>query len=116
MASTRSNTPTRRAAAPAQADTPKQAFLSLIRHGARLQIAAGTAAAMALTRWAQTADRLAQTVGDELLRRVDGETDSAELLARITTASSTHLRDLAALPAVAANHFDTRMARVSIES
>ena len=115
MASTRSNATTRRAAAAAQADTPNQAFLALVRHSARLQIAAGTAAARTLTEWAQTADRLAQTVGDELLRRVDGETDSAELLARITTAGRVHLRELTALPRAAADHFDTRLARVPID-
>ena len=115
MASTRSNATTRRAAAPAQAETPNQSFLSLVRHSARLQIAAGTAAAKTLTEWAQTADRLIQTVGDELLRRVDGETDSAELIARVTTASSVHLRELAALPRAATDHFDTRLARVPID-
>jgi hypothetical protein len=116
MASTRTKAPTRRAAAPAQADTPKQALLALVRHGARLQIAAGTAAARTLTDWVQTANRLAQAVGEELLRRVDGETDSGELLAQVTTASSAHLRELAALPAAAANHFDTRLARMPSDS
>ena len=62
--------------------------------------------------WAQAADRLAQTVGDELLRRVNGETDSAALIACIATAGSTHLRELTALPRAAADHFDTRLARV----
>jgi hypothetical protein len=116
VASTRSNATTRRAAGSALADAPKQAFLALVRHGARIQIAASTATAKTLTEWAQTADRFAQAVGEELLRRVDGETDSAELVARITTASSTHLRELTALPRAAADHFDTRLARVPIDS
>jgi len=115
MASTRSTPTTGRAAAPAPADTPKHALVALVRHGARIQIAACTAAVRTLTEWAQTTDRLAQAVGDELLRRVDGETDSAELVARITTASSTHLRELTALPRAAADHFDTRLARESID-
>jgi hypothetical protein len=116
MVSTRSNATTRRAARSAHADTPGQAFLALIRHGARIQIAASTAAAKTLTEWAQTADRFAQAVGDELLRRVDGESDSAELVARITNASSTHLRELTALPRAVADHFDTRLARVPIDT
>jgi hypothetical protein len=115
MASTRSNATTRRAASSDPADTPKRAVLAIVRHGALIQIAACTAAAKALAEWAQTADRLAQAVGDELLRRVDGETDSAELIARITTASSVHLRELSALPRAAADHFDTRLARVPID-
>jgi hypothetical protein len=115
MASTRSITSTRRAAGSVAADTPKQALLALVRHGARIQIAACTAAAKTLTEWAETADRFAQAVGDELLHRVNGETDSAELIARITTASSTHLRELTALPRAAADHFDTRLASVPFD-
>jgi hypothetical protein len=120
MASTRSNAGsyarTRRAARSKPAPTPKQAFLALLCDGAPIQIAAGTAAAKTLTDWVQTTDRFAQAVGDELLRRVNGESDSAELVARITTASSTHLRELAALPYSAADHFDVRLARVPIDS
>jgi hypothetical protein len=116
MASTRSKTTTRRTARRKQARTPKQAFLALLRHGARIQIAGGTAAAQMVTDWAQTTDRFAQAVGDELLRRVNGETDSAEFVARITTASSIHLRELTALPRSAADNFDTRLARVSIDN
>jgi len=116
MASTRSKATTPRAARSAPAETPKKAFLALVRDGARIQIAASTAAADTLTEWAQTADRFAQVVGDELLRRVDGESDSGELVARITTASSTHLRELTALPRAAADHFDTRLTRVPIDT
>jgi hypothetical protein len=115
MASTRSKVTTRRAAGSAPADTPKQALLALVRHSARIQIAACVATAETLTEWAQTADRFAQAAGDELLRRVNGETDSADMLARITTAGSTHLRELTALPRTAADHFDTRLARVTID-
>jgi hypothetical protein len=111
MASTRS-----KATIPAPAQTPKQAFLTLLRHGARIQIAAGTAAANTLMEWAQTTDRFAQAVADALLLRIDGETDSAGLIARVTTASSAHLHDLTALPRAAADHFDTRLARVPIDS
>jgi hypothetical protein len=116
MASTRSNAPTRRAAGSAPAETPTTALMTLARRGARIQIAACTTAAKTLTAWVQSADRLAQAVGDELLRRVDGETDSAELAARLTAASSTHLRELTALPRAAADHFDTRLARVPIDN
>lgn len=115
MASTRSNGTTPRAARPATTKTPKQAFSELVRRGARIQIAACTTAAKTVTQWAQSADRLTQAVGDELLRRMNGETDSAELAAGVTAASSTHLRELSALPRAAADHFDTRLARVPID-
>ena len=55
MASTRSDAATRAAGSPVRADTPKQAFLALARHGARIQLAACTAATKAFTEWAHTA-------------------------------------------------------------
>lgn len=103
MASTRSNAP---------AEPPTTAFLTLVRRGARFPIAAATTATRTFNHWAQSADRFAQTLGDELLRRVDGDTDSAQVAARVTTAASTHVRELTALARAAADHFDMRLARV----
>jgi hypothetical protein len=77
-----------------------------------MQIAGCAAAAMSFAGWAQAVDRLAQTVGDELLRRVDGETDSAELVVGLSRATSSHLRELSTLPRTATDHFDARLARV----
>jgi len=62
------------------------------------------------------ADRFASAVGDELLRRVDGETDSRELIVGVATATNVHLRELTALPSTAANHFETRLARESLDT
>jgi hypothetical protein len=78
-----------------------------------MQIAGCAAAAMSFARWAQAVDRFAQVVSDELLRRVDGETNSAELVVRLSRATSSHLRELSALPRTATDHFDARLARVS---
>ncbi len=111
MASTRSSTRRPRAVGEASTETPKSALTTLVGRSARIQIAAGTAAAKTLSTWAQAADRLAQTVGDELLRRVDGDSDSPELVARLTTATSSHLRELTTLPRTAADHFDARLGR-----
>jgi hypothetical protein len=97
-------------------ETPKQALTALARHGARIQIAALTSAGKALAGWARLVDRYAETVGDELLRRVDGEIDSSELIARVTAATSVHLGELTALPRAATDHFDTRLARVPIDN
>jgi hypothetical protein len=116
MASTRSTTPTRGAARPASTETPKAALTSLARQTARIQVAACTAAAKTLTGWALAADRFAQSVADELLRRADGESDSPELIARLTAATNAHLRDLAALPRTAADHFDARLAHAPIDN
>lgn len=114
MASTRSTTTRQRRASreASTTETPKAALTTLARRGARIQIAACTAAATTLTGWAQAVDRLAQSVGDELLRRVDGESDSPELFVRVTTATSSHLRELATLPRTATDHFDARLARM----
>jgi hypothetical protein len=116
MASTRSNTSRqRRALREAPSETPKAALTALAQRGARIQIAAGTAAAKTVADWAQATDRFAQTVGDELIRRVDGESDSPELAARLTAATSSHLRELAALPRTASDHFDARLGRAPID-
>lgn len=78
-----------------------------------MQVAAFSAAATSFAGWARAADRLAQDIGDQLIHRIENETDSAELLAGVTRATSSHLRDLAALPRIATDHFDARLARVA---
>ena len=116
MVSTRPIRSTERVQSATPADSPVDAFVALARSAARIQIAACAAAAKSFAGWAQAADRLAQVLGDELLRRVDGESDSAELVARITRATGAHLRELSALPRVATDQFDARLARVSIDN
>jgi hypothetical protein len=95
------------------AGTPKEALAAVARHTARIQIAALTAAGNAIAGWAHAADRFAQAVGDDLLRRVDGELDTGELIARVASATNVHLRELTALPSAATDHFNTRLSRVS---
>jgi hypothetical protein len=115
MASTRSTTRQRRAARKVPTQTRKSALGALGRRSARIEIAACTAAAKAFDDWAQAADRFAQIVGDELLRRVDGDSDLPELVARLAAATSSHLRDLSTLPRAATHHFDARLARAAID-
>ena len=62
-------------------------MVALARQTARIQIAAVSAAGNAVGGWARAADRFAQTVGDELFRRIDGETDSRELFVRVQRTS-----------------------------
>jgi hypothetical protein len=94
------------------AGAPKEALVSVARHTARIQIAALTAAGNAIAGWAHAADRFAQSVGDELLRRVDGEVDTGEFIARVASATNVHLRELTALPSAATDHFNARISRV----
>jgi hypothetical protein len=116
MASNRSNIKSRSATEPAAGETPRDALAAVARHGARIQIAALGAAGKAIAGWAHAANRFAQAVGDELLRRVDGETDSRELIVGVATATNVHLRELTALPSTAANHFETRLVRESLDT
>ena len=115
MASNRATTATRSASKPASAETSRDALAALARHTARIQIAALTATGTAIADWAQAADRLVQTVGDELLRRVDRETDSGELIVRVASATNVHLRELTTLPRTATEHFNTRLSCASID-
>ena len=113
MGSTRSNAGKRRAARAAASETPKRAFTVLARRAARIQTAVFSAAAKTLTGVPQSADRLAQALGNVLLRGLDGETDSAELVADVTAATRLHLRALTGLPRASADHFDARLAHRS---
>jgi hypothetical protein len=103
MASNRSTTDT---------PPPTQALGALGRQGAELQLAALLTAGKFFAGWARAADRFAHAVGDELLRRVDGETDSRGLIVGLSAATGNHLDELAALPRAAAEHFDARRSRV----
>jgi hypothetical protein len=97
-------------------ETPKDALMAVARHTARIQIAALSAAGNALAGWARAADRLAQAVGNELLRRVDGEGDSRESIVLVASATNAHLRELTELPRAAASHFDARLGRASVDN
>ena len=87
MASNRSRTRERSAAYAAPAETPSQALKALARRAVRNQIASCNAAAMTFTGWAADAGRFSQTLGE-----------------------------LIAFPRAAADHFDTRVARVSTDN
>jgi hypothetical protein len=114
MASNRSTITSRSATEPA--GSPRDALANVARHTARIQIAALGAAGKALAGWVQAADRLAEAIGDELLRRVEGETDSGELIACVASATNVHLRELTALPGAFADHFEARLSRTSTDT
>jgi hypothetical protein len=95
-------------------ESPKRALASVAVHATRIEIAAVTAMGKLLAGWAHAADRYAQEVGDELLRRVSGETASSEMLVRLAAATNSHLRDVTALPNVAVTHFSGELARATV--
>jgi hypothetical protein len=116
MASNRLTSDASSATDQVETETPKDALMAVARHTARIQIAALGAAGNALAGWARAADRLAQAVGNELLRRVDGECDSRESIVRVASATDAHLRELTELPRAAASHFEARLGRASVDN
>src|SRR5579859_5165368 len=94
MASNRSNVKLRAVEQPASGEAPREALAP----GARIRIAAVAATGKAIAGWVHATDRFARVVGQEPLRRIDGETASGELIVRVASAKNAHLRELAALP------------------
>jgi len=87
------------------------AVRELLVHATRIQLATLTSLSKFFVGWTQAADRYAQAVSDELLSRAHGETASRELLGRLATVSSRHLREVTALPTDAVSHFNSELSR-----
>jgi len=85
------------------------AVRELLVHATRIQLATLTSLSKFFVGWTQAADRYAQAVSDELLSRAHGETASRELLNRLATVSTRHLREVTALPADAVSHFNSEL-------
>lgn len=88
-----------------------EALRELFLHAARVQLATVTSISKFVVGWAQSADRYAQAVSNELLSRADRQTESHELVGRLATVSSTHLREVTALPTEVVSHFNSELAR-----
>jgi hypothetical protein len=87
------------------------AVRELLVHTTRIQLATLTSLSKFFVGWTQAADRYAQAVSDELLSRAHGETASHELLGRLATVSSRHLREVTALPADVVSHFNSELTK-----
>ena len=88
-----------------------EALRELILHATRVQLATVTSISKFVVGWAQSADRYAQAISNELLSRAHGETESHELVGRLATVSSAHLREVTALPTEVVSHFNSELAR-----
>jgi hypothetical protein len=88
-----------------------EALHELFLHATRVQLATVTSISKFVVGWAQSADRYTQAVSDELLSRADGQTESHELVGRLATVSSAHLREVTALPTEVVGHFNSELAR-----
>ncbi len=88
-----------------------EAVRELFVHATRIQLATLTSLSKFVVGWAQSADRYTQAVSDELLNRAQGKTAPRELLGRLATVSSTHLREVSALPADVVSHFNSELAK-----
>jgi len=110
MARTASTERNGEGASPAPAEHA-DAVRELVVHAARIELASITAASKLFAGWAQSADRYAQAISAELLGRVQGETARGELVRRLAVVSSTHLREVTALPSVAVSHFNSELTK-----
>jgi hypothetical protein len=93
--------------------THSDAVHELAVHTTRIQLASLTALTRFIAGWAQSADRYAHAVSDELLGRLRGQTASSELVGRLATVSSLHLREVTALPTEAVSHFNSELAKAA---
>ena len=87
------------------------AVRELLVHATRVQLATLTSVSKFFVGWTQSADRYAQAVSDELLSRADGKTAKHELLGRLATVSSRHLREVTALPTDVVSHFNSELTK-----
>jgi hypothetical protein len=92
---------------PSATEDRQAAVREVLVHTARIQLASISAASRFISGWVQSADRYTQALSDELLERVHGETASSELIGRLASVSSLHLRELTALPNAAVSHFNS---------
>lgn len=89
------------------------AVRDLLLHATRVQLATLTSVSKFFVGWTQSADRYAQAVSDELLSRAHGETAPHELLGRLATVSSRHLREVTSLPTEVVSHFNSELTKQS---
>jgi hypothetical protein len=83
----------------------------LLVHAARVQLATLTSVSKFFVGLTQAADHYAQAVSDELLSRAYGETAPHELLGRLATVSSRHLREVTTLPTDVVKHFNSELTK-----
>jgi hypothetical protein len=88
-----------------------EAVRELLVHVTHVQLATLTSVSKFVVGWTQSADRYAQAVSDELLSRAHGKTAQHELLGRLATVSSRHLREVTALPTDVVSHFNSELTK-----
>ena len=116
MATTASKRTSAKASAPTGGSSPanganSEAVRELFVQATLVQLATVTSLSKLVVGWAQSADRYAQAVSDELLSRARAETVPGELVGRLAVVSSRHLRELTGLPTDAVSHFNSELAR-----
>lgn len=107
---TSDNASARTGSSSAASGSHSDAVRDLFVHATCVQLATLTSVSKLVVGWAQSADRYAQAISDELRGRARGETAPHELLGRLAVVSSRHLRELTGLPTDAVNHFNSELA------
>jgi hypothetical protein len=87
------------------------AVRELFVHATRVQLATLTSLSKFVVGWAQSADRYAQAISDELLGGAADETVPRELVGRLAVISRRHLREITGLPTEAVSHFNSELAK-----
>jgi hypothetical protein len=87
------------------------AVRELLVHATHVQLATLTSVSKFFVGWAQSADRYAQAISDELLSRAHGKIAPHELLGRLATVSSRHLREVTVLPTDVVSHFNSELTK-----
>jgi len=108
---TSNKTSTQTGGSSTSSDSHSDAVRELFVHVTRVQLATLTSLSKFVVGWAQSADRYAEAISDELLGRAHGETAQRELFGRLATVSSTHLREITGLPTDVVRHFNSELAK-----
>ena len=85
---------------------------NLTVEAARVQLAAITSLVKFWSGWAQSADKYAQGISDELARITEGDTTDSTLT-RLGDLTREYMRDLGNLPGVAAEQFSGEIEKLS---
>jgi hypothetical protein len=85
------------------------AVREILVEAARTQLAAVTAATTFWAGWAETADRYAKNVSDELAKLESEDGEAGDLLGRITDLTRDYLRELTDLPTASVQHFNAQL-------
>jgi hypothetical protein len=97
---------------PPEPPGPGDQARAILLEATRTQLAAVTAAAKFWAGWAESANRYAQAISDEVAALEDTSDSQRDLVARATSLTREYLREMAVLPDTAVRHFNAELERI----